>query len=46
MARLSGRPCIFISAVDKTNIDELKHVLYQEVQRIFKVRYPYNDFLY
>jgi GTP-binding protein HflX len=46
MARLGGRPCIFISAVDKTNIDELKHVLYQEVQRIFKVRYPYNDFLY
>lgn len=46
MARLGGRPCIFISAVDKTNIDELKPVLYQEVQRIFKVRYPYNDFLY
>jgi GTP-binding protein HflX len=46
MARLGGRPCIFISAVDKTNIDELKQVLYQEVQRIFKVRYPYNDFLY
>lgn len=46
MARLGGRPCIFISAVDKTNIDELKQVLYHEVQRIFKVRYPYNDFLY
>jgi GTP-binding protein HflX len=24
MARLGGRPCVFISAVDKTNIDELK----------------------
>jgi GTP-binding protein HflX len=46
MARLGGRPCVFISAVDKTNIDELKQVLYQEVQRIFKIRYPYNDFLY
>ena len=46
MARLGGRPCIFISAVDKINIDELKQVLYNEVQRIFKVRYPYNDFLY
>ncbi len=46
MARLGGRPCIFISAVDKTNIDELKQVLYHEVQRIFKIRYPYNDFLY
>jgi len=46
MARLAGRPCIFISAIDKTNIDELKTVLYHEVQRIFKIRYPYNNFLY
>jgi len=46
MARLNGRPCVFISAVDKMNIEELKHILYLEVQRIFKVRYPYNNFLY
>ena len=46
MARLGGRPVVFISAVDKTNIDELKIELYREVQRIFKIRYPYNDFLY
>ena len=46
MARLGGRPVVFISAVDKTNIDELKFELYREVQRIFKIRYPYNDFLY
>ena len=46
MARLGGRPVVFISAVDKTNIDELKIELYREVKRIFKIRYPYNDFLY
>lgn len=46
MARLNGRPCVFISAVEKENIDELKQMLYNEVQRIFKVRYPYNNFLY
>ena len=46
MARLNGRPCVFISAVEKENVDELKHILYNEVQRIFKVRYPYNNFLY
>ena len=46
MGRLGGRPVVFISAVDKTNVDELKIELYREVQRIFKIRYPYNDFLY
>ena len=46
MARLGGRPVVFISAVDKTNVDELKIELYREVKRIFKIRYPYNDFLY
>jgi GTP-binding protein HflX len=46
MARLGGRPVVFISAVDKTNVDELKIELYREVQRIFKIRYPYNNFLY
>jgi GTPase len=46
MGRLGGRPVVFISAVDKTNVDELKIELYREVKRIFKIRYPYNDFLY
>ena len=38
--------CVFISAVDKTNIEELKAEMYDEVKRIFQVRYPYNNFLY
>lgn len=38
--------CVFISAQEKINIDELKEVLYEEVKEIFKVRYPYNNFLY
>ena len=46
MARLNGRPCVFISAVGKLNIEELKSTIYKDVERIFKVRYPYNDFLY
>ena len=46
MGRLGGRPVVFISAVDKTNVDELKIELYREVKCIFKIRYPYNDFLY
>jgi GTP-binding protein HflX len=46
MAKMNKTKCVFISAQDKENIDELKAVLYHEVKEIFKVRYPYNDFLY
>ena len=46
MARLGGRPCVFISAVHKNNLETLKNNLYKEVKDIFKVRYPYNDFLF
>jgi GTP-binding protein HflX len=46
MAKLGGRPCIFISAVQKSNIEEFREIIYQEVKEIFKVRYPYNNFLY
>ncbi|NPA68072.1 MAG: GTPase HflX [Chlorobi bacterium] len=37
---------IFISAKKKINIEKLKKLLYDEVIKIHKVRYPYNDFLY
>lgn len=40
------RKCIFISAKDKTNFDELRKVVYAEVRRIHTQRFPYNDFLY
>ena len=46
MAKLGGRPCIFISAVQKSNIEEFRETIYQEVKEIFKIRYPYNNFLY
>ncbi|MEX1002753.1 MAG: GTPase HflX [Crocinitomicaceae bacterium] len=46
MAKLGDGNCLFISAQEKTNIDELKDRLYKEVKRIFKIRYPYNNFLY
>lgn len=38
--------CIFISAKDKVNIDNLKHLLYLKVKAIHIERYPYNDFLF
>lgn len=47
MAKMDDQTrCVFISAQKKLNIDELKEVLYEDVKEIFKVRYPYNNFLY
>jgi len=37
---------LFISALKKSNIDELKDQLYQKVKEIHVKRYPYNDLLY
>ncbi len=38
--------CIFISAKDKINIDELRALIYDKVKAIHIKRYPYNDFLF
>ncbi len=45
MAQLNDN-CIFISAREKTNIDELKQVLYNKVRELHVQKYPYNDFLF
>lgn len=46
MSKLNESKSVFISAQDKENIEELRETLYEEVKEIFKVRYPYNNFLY
>lgn len=38
--------CIFISAKEKENIDELRQLIYKKVKEIHITRFPYNDFLY
>jgi GTPase len=38
--------CIFISAREKQNIDNLKELMYQKIKAIHVERYPYNDFLF
>ena len=37
---------IFISALQKTNINEFKDIIYKQVKIVHIERYPYNDFLY
>ena len=45
MAKMEDN-CLFISAREKINIDELKSVVYQRVKELHVQKYPYNDFLY
>ena len=42
----SNNSNIFISAQNRTNIQELRETLYHEVKKIHVQRYPYDDFLY
>ena len=41
-----GDNAIFISALNKENLEEFKKKVYEEVRKIHITRFPYNDFLY
>ena len=38
--------CIFISARERDNIENLKSMMYNRVRELHVQKYPYNDFLY
>ena len=38
--------CLFISALEKTNIESFKEEIYRRVRELHVQRFPYNDFLY
>ncbi len=38
--------CLFISAREKQNIEQLKELMYNKIKEIHVERYPYNDFLF
>ncbi len=42
----ANTPCIFISAINKDNIDKFRSDLYGMVREIHAGRYPFNNFLY
>lgn len=46
LANMNSEEVVFISAIKKQNIDELKTVLYGRVREIHQERFPYNNFLY
>ena len=39
-------PCIFISAKERSNIDEFRGLIYEKAKAIHAERYPYNNFLF
>ena len=45
MSKLNDN-CIFISARNKMNVDQLKEIMYAKIKAIHVERYPYNDFLF
>ena len=45
MAKLHDS-CLFISAREKMNIEEMRSTLYNKVRELHVQKYPYHDFLY
>jgi GTP-binding protein HflX len=45
MGRLNGE-CLFVSALKKTGIENMRKVLYDRLKQLHVQKYPYNDFLY
>ena len=45
MGRLNGE-CLFVSALKKTGVENMRKVLYDRVKQLHVQKYPYNDFLY
>ena len=45
MAKMEDN-CLFISARQKTNLEEFKAQVYKRVKELHVQKYPYNDFLY
>jgi GTP-binding protein HflX len=39
-------PCMFISAKEKTNVEDFKQTVYTMVREMHAKRYPYNNFLF
>ncbi len=45
MAKMNDN-CIFISARERTHLEEMKTLIYNKVRELHVQKYPYNDFLY
>ena len=46
MNKLDENNCLFISALNKENLEEFRAKVFEEVKKIHITRFPYNDFLF
>jgi len=46
MNKLDENNCLFISALNKENMEEFRAKVFEDVKKIHITRFPYNDFLY
>ncbi|EIJ38450.1 GTPase HflX [Galbibacter orientalis] len=46
MSRLDSKDVLFISALNKENLEEFRKKVYDSVREIHVTRFPYNSFLY
>lgn len=46
MAKVDAKEVVFVSAIQKQNIDELRDKIYAHASVIHAERFPYNNFLY
>jgi len=46
MAKMGNKNVIFLSAIKRTNVAELRKAIYEQVVLIHKDRFPYNHFYY
>lgn len=44
--RTTNNNCVFISALEKKNMDALRDLILEKVRDMYKVRYPYKTMLY
>nr|MBA4168742.1 GTPase HflX [Chitinophagaceae bacterium] len=39
--------CVFVAAIEKRNIDQLRAVILNKVRELYRIRYPYkSEFMY
>jgi GTP-binding protein HflX len=41
--RATGNNCVFISALERKNIDALREIILTKVRELYQIRYPYRD---
>ena len=46
MSKVGADNALFISAIEKENLEEFRELIYEKVRQIHITRFPYNKFLY